>query len=339
MESKEVMPLEKTYARVDYRGNVNLVKHQFLTVRCQYYILLFPFDIQQCRMPFGSWAYTVEQVEVDAFESRLAQQIFEENSEWEIISFSGKKESVVYESFSPPIVNRTFQEIHYDLVFKRKPNFFIYMIVVPCSIIVHICLLGLFAPFNTNGDRQEKLTLGLTTLLTVAVLLHIVTGEMPKSAEGLPLLGKFILWELVVCATAVAVSVLLMYGHRHMIKCRRVPPDCIRNFDSKRKYDKSTVESYRMEEHLLAELAEKQFHHSDISSDDIHESSINMATIDSCVGDVISVKKQILQIQEDIALQEHWNIAFERIDMVFLLLFLSANAVSTYIIFVYIPGP
>lgn len=77
MEAKEVMPIEKTFARLEYTGTINLVKHQFLTVRCQYYILLFPFDVQQCRMPFGSWAYTMEHVEVEAFDSRLAQQIFE----------------------------------------------------------------------------------------------------------------------------------------------------------------------------------------------------------------------------------------------------------------------
>uniref|UniRef100_A0A914V791 Neurotransmitter-gated ion-channel ligand-binding domain-containing protein n=1 Tax=Plectus sambesii TaxID=2011161 RepID=A0A914V791_9BILA len=187
MEAREIMPSDKTYARIHFTGNVTVVKHQFLAVRCQYRILLFPFDVQRCRMPFGSWAYTTEQVEVEAFESRLAQQIFEENSEWEVVSFSAKHENVSYESFNT-VKNRTFQEVHYILEFKRKPTFYIYMIVVPCSIIVNICLLGLYAPFNTNGDRQEKLTLGLTTLLTIAVLLHIVLGEMPKSAEGLPLL-------------------------------------------------------------------------------------------------------------------------------------------------------
>jgi hypothetical protein len=81
MEAKETMPLEKTYARLDYTGGVTVVKHQFLTVRCQYRILLFPFDVQHCRMPFGSWAYTKEQVEVESFKSRLAEQIFEVTEE------------------------------------------------------------------------------------------------------------------------------------------------------------------------------------------------------------------------------------------------------------------
>lgn len=81
--------------------------------------------------------------------------LLQENSEWEIVSYSASKETVSYASFSH-IVNRTFQEVHYELVFKRKPTFYIYMIVIPCSFMINICVLGMFAPFNTVGERQEK---------------------------------------------------------------------------------------------------------------------------------------------------------------------------------------
>uniref|UniRef100_A0A914V6M8 Uncharacterized protein n=1 Tax=Plectus sambesii TaxID=2011161 RepID=A0A914V6M8_9BILA len=336
MEAIETMPMEKTYARVDYEGNVTIVKHQFLTVRCQYHILLFPFDVQQCRMPFGSWAYTTEQIELEAFESRLAQQIFEENSEWEIVSFTARKESVTYESFST-IINRTFQELHYDLVFKRKPTFYIYMIVVPCSIIVNICLLGLFAPFNTNGDRQEKLTLGLTTLLTVAVLLHIVSGQMPKSAEGLPLLGKFILVELIVCATALAVSVLLMYGHRQVIKRRWVAPNFVRTYANYLKPHRVLEESsHLLEERSQVDLSEVQFNNS--PKNDHQHTFTQITLLKTYIAHVTAMKKQLLRFQEDTTLHEVWNIAFEWIDMILLGTFLSVNLLLTYIMFVMVPA-
>jgi hypothetical protein len=77
MEASEIMPLEKTIARMEYTGNVTIVKHQLLTVQCRYHILMFPFDVQHCHMPFGSWSYTADEVEVDPFESSLAQQIFQ----------------------------------------------------------------------------------------------------------------------------------------------------------------------------------------------------------------------------------------------------------------------
>lgn len=82
MEAKEIMPQEKTVARIAHTGNVMIVKHQFLTVRCQYHILHFPFDVQKCRMPFGSWAYTIDQVQVESYESGLGQQIFEVGHYW-----------------------------------------------------------------------------------------------------------------------------------------------------------------------------------------------------------------------------------------------------------------
>lgn len=40
-----------------------------------------------------------------------------------------------------------------------------------------------------NSDHCQ-VTFGLTTLLTMAVILDVVTGEMPKSATGLPILGE-----------------------------------------------------------------------------------------------------------------------------------------------------
>ena len=38
--------------------------------------------------------------------------------------------------------------------------------------------------------------MGLTTLLTMAVLLLMVSNEMPKTSDGMPLLGLFLMCEL-----------------------------------------------------------------------------------------------------------------------------------------------
>jgi hypothetical protein len=61
--------------------------------------------------------------------------------------------------------------------------------VLPCFMIATISIIGIFAPFNDSGDREEKVTLGLTTLLTMAILLTIIADNMPTSSEGMLLLG------------------------------------------------------------------------------------------------------------------------------------------------------
>jgi nicotinic acetylcholine receptor len=60
----------------------------------------------------------------------------------------------------------------------------------PAFLITALAIMGVFSPFNESGKREEKVTLGLTTLLTMAVILMIITNQMPKSSTGMPLLGK-----------------------------------------------------------------------------------------------------------------------------------------------------
>lgn len=83
----------------------------------------------------------------------------------------------------------TYEEIHYSITIRRDAKYYLITVVAPTFIITTICLTGLFVPFSSTGERQQKVTLGLTTLLTIAVVLHMVTEEMPKSPEGTTMLG------------------------------------------------------------------------------------------------------------------------------------------------------
>jgi hypothetical protein len=83
-----------------------------------------------------------------------------------------------------------FIDVFYDIKIQRKPVYYIFTFVVPSFIITTIAIIGIFSPFSDAGHREEKVTMGLTTLLTMAVILLIITDTMPKSPEGVPLLGK-----------------------------------------------------------------------------------------------------------------------------------------------------
>jgi hypothetical protein len=76
--------------------------------------------------------------------------------------------------------------------------------IVPVSLITAISMLGafgmysieciidpgLFSPSTNHQEREEKCTLGLTALLTMAVILLIIADMVPKSdSNRFPLLG------------------------------------------------------------------------------------------------------------------------------------------------------
>ena len=67
------------------------------------------------------------------------------------------------------------------------------VIIAPAFFIVTVSNVGIFTPHGVQGDREEKVSLGQTTMLTMAVILDMVTSEMPKSSEGVPILGEYFL--------------------------------------------------------------------------------------------------------------------------------------------------
>jgi hypothetical protein len=84
----------------------------------------------------------------------------------------------------------TFVDLYYDIKITRKPDYYILTFICPSFLITCLCIIGIFSPFNESGEREEKVTMGLTALLTMAVILTIVTGDMPKSSNEMPLLGS-----------------------------------------------------------------------------------------------------------------------------------------------------
>ncbi len=59
-----------------------------------------------------------------------------------------------------------------------------------CEISDNLTSAGLFTPSTNDRELSEKCTLGLTALLTMAVILLIVADMVPKSnTDHFPLLG------------------------------------------------------------------------------------------------------------------------------------------------------
>ncbi|KHJ92760.1 hypothetical protein OESDEN_07346 [Oesophagostomum dentatum] len=80
-------------------------------------------------------------------------------------------------------------QIHYIFHLQRRPIYYITVIVAPTFLISALSILGIFSPGASDGPRNEKVSLGLGSLLAMTVLLGIVAGAMPKS-NSIPLLGK-----------------------------------------------------------------------------------------------------------------------------------------------------
>ena len=87
-----------------------------------------------------------------------------------------------------------YPQLHYRLVFRRYPEFYIYYMVLPCLFLSVLSLLVFYLP----PDCGEKLTLSITNLLALVVFQQIIAENMPPSADDSPLIGKLIIYAQVI---------------------------------------------------------------------------------------------------------------------------------------------
>uniref|UniRef100_A0AC35TZR6 Neur_chan_LBD domain-containing protein n=1 Tax=Rhabditophanes sp. KR3021 TaxID=114890 RepID=A0AC35TZR6_9BILA len=203
-------------ARIQSTGDVKINIPQFVSCICRLSIELFPFDFQWCPVAIASPVLTV--TEMDAFVTDPPQNsYFTGNAEWEYQRVIVKK--IVFTEEDEQRV-----EIQYIFQLKRRPMFYLTVIVAPNFLISFLSILGIFSPGTNDGERNEKVSLGLGSLLAMTVLLGIVAGAMPKS-NSIPLLGYYILAVILICATAVAVSMTFLAINKKLIQHHKMPTD------------------------------------------------------------------------------------------------------------------
>ncbi|WKY09166.1 hypothetical protein Q1695_001935 [Nippostrongylus brasiliensis] len=190
-------------------GTVQISNPTTYTVRCKLNIAKFPSDRQQCKVKLSSWVYTEDELDLSPPLAEFNLTGVEGNSEWEVTSLS------VGTVLTEDTDGKKFQELHYTVELSRHSTYYVYVLFLPTFITTALCLVGLFTPFNNVGDRVERTTLGLTTLLSLAVILNIIGSGIPKSSV-LPQLATYVLAEILLCCLGVLVTVILLVAHQRI---------------------------------------------------------------------------------------------------------------------------
>ena len=111
-------------------------------------VLDFPFDTQTCRLHFGSWSFSSDELKFVAEQQSFPQV---DTSEWSFLDFNVNETIQHYSGVS-------YQELNYYLSIKRKPHYFVITIIVPTFFIVMVSLVGLFVPHAVGSVREEKVS-------------------------------------------------------------------------------------------------------------------------------------------------------------------------------------
>ena len=103
------------------------------------------------------------------------------NGEWELLDSRIQRNEVIY-----PISTAVYPDVTISFIIHRRILYYILNIILPC---VWLNMLSLLA-FCLPPDAGEKITLGITVLLSYSVFMLLVAENMPPTSEFIPLIGQ-----------------------------------------------------------------------------------------------------------------------------------------------------
>ncbi|XP_042327896.1 acetylcholine receptor subunit epsilon [Sceloporus undulatus] len=180
---------------------------------CSIEVTFFPFDWQNCSLVFRSQTYNAKEVQltfgpddltgVPVKEVIIDPAAFTENGEWAIRHRPARRQLAPVSGLEAP----GFSEMHYFLIIQRKPLFYIINIIIPCVLISSLVVLVYFLPAESGG---QKCTVSISVLLAQTVFLFLIAQQVPETSLSIPLIGKYLLFVMVVATLIVMNCVIVL---------------------------------------------------------------------------------------------------------------------------------
>ncbi|XP_023320277.1 acetylcholine receptor subunit alpha-like [Eurytemora carolleeae] len=172
-----------TKATLYAKGRVEWKPPAIYHSSCEMDVEYFPFDEQTCIMKFGSWTY-------DGFQVDLRHR--DEIPNKDIVDIV--------------IKIQTFSLILY---YDRKTLFYTVNLIIPCMGISFLTVLVFYLP----SDSGEKVSLSISILLSLTVFFLLLAEIIPPTSLVVPLLGKFVLFTMILDTFSICVTVVVLNIH------------------------------------------------------------------------------------------------------------------------------
>ncbi|XP_054756240.1 neuronal acetylcholine receptor subunit alpha-7-like isoform X3 [Lytechinus pictus] len=176
---------------------------------CPIDVSYFPFDIQECEIKFGSWTYGGFTVSLNLLNDTGMNDTseFVMNGEWNLIGMPAEKKIKNY-----TCCPETYPSLHFYITIRRRALYYTLNILVPCLVISSLALVGFTLPVESG----EKLSFGITILLSLTVFMLLVAEAMPATSVSVPLIAKYFDCVLLMVALSVVFTVITLNIHyRH----------------------------------------------------------------------------------------------------------------------------
>ncbi|CAD6184220.1 unnamed protein product [Caenorhabditis auriculariae] len=217
-----------TKATLHFSGEVTWEPPAIFKSLCQMDVRWFPFDEQQCHLKFGSWTYSEDLLNVELgehdvhYEEEIDPNGITDNVtvaddgidlsdyypsvEWDIMSRVAKRRAKNYPSCCP---QNAYIDVTYYLLLRRKPLFYTVNLVFPCVGISFLTITVFYLP----SDSGEKVSLCIMILVALTIFFLLLTEIIPATSITLPLIGKYLLFTMIMVTLSVVVTVISLNLH------------------------------------------------------------------------------------------------------------------------------
>ncbi|XP_067348997.1 neuronal acetylcholine receptor subunit alpha-7 isoform X1 [Channa argus] len=222
-----------TNVLVNSSGHCQYLPPGIFKSTCYINVRWFPFDVQRCDLKFGSWTYGGWSLDLQMIDADITGYIA--NGEWDLVepeplhrymlpsevscetrtrSFvgglfaevPGRRNERFYDCCKEP-----YPDVTFTVVMRRRTLYYGLNLLIPCVLISTLALLVFLLP----ADSGEKISLGITVLLSLTVFMLLVAEIMPATSDSVPLIAQYFATTMVIVGLSVIATVLVLQYHHH----------------------------------------------------------------------------------------------------------------------------
>ena len=199
-----------TNVELRYDGKNTWLNPAMFKSICSVDVTNFPFDDQECRLKFGSWAFDRAKIDLAVKNGSTLNSYYIKNGEWKMLKLTANRNALKYQCCP-----HEFVDITVSVKIRRESLDYILKLIIPCSLISSMIFLGFVLP----PESGERIGLSITVLLAMTVFQQLSSELMPS--YGFPLLGQFYFAIMLEIGLSLAVTTLILnFYHRNR---RRMP--------------------------------------------------------------------------------------------------------------------
>ncbi|KAG5842863.1 hypothetical protein ANANG_G00182260 [Anguilla anguilla] len=194
----------KTNVKVNSNGFCQYLPPGIFMSTCNVDVRWFPFDIQKCELKFGSWTFDGWLLDLQMTDADVSGYM--PNGEWDLVGVPGTRNEVFYDCCKEP-----YPDVTFTVTIRRRTLYYALNLLIPCVLLSSMTLLIFLLP----ADSGEKISLGITVLLSLTVFMLLVAEIMPATSDSIPLIGQYFASIMIIVGMSVIATVIVLQYHHH----------------------------------------------------------------------------------------------------------------------------